>query len=282
MKLKNLCAGVMAISACLPLQAALFIRDLDGNNSNGHEAVYDDVLNITWLADANLYASQDFGVSSIFSDGLIPRSIVDDWIVAANNFDTGSGYLGVNTWRLPSVSPVDGSVAFNLAQQYFDGGADLGYQISAPISAESNPFGKSAGSTASELAYHYYNNFQAIGERWGDGTTLSGITFGAGIGNANDPNNYKDLFSNIELLYWTGTIAPFDFALDNNYFTFDFSNGAQGAISVGGRDPRSFAWLVADGDVGNASAVPIPAAAWLFGSALFGLAGLRFKNCASS
>lgn len=31
---------------------ALHIRDLDGNWSNGHEGVYDDVLDITWLADA--------------------------------------------------------------------------------------------------------------------------------------------------------------------------------------------------------------------------------------
>ena len=32
---------------------ALSIRDLDGDWSNGHEGVYDDVLDITWLADAN-------------------------------------------------------------------------------------------------------------------------------------------------------------------------------------------------------------------------------------
>ena len=32
---------------------ALSIRDLDGDWSNGHEGVYDDVLDVTWLADAN-------------------------------------------------------------------------------------------------------------------------------------------------------------------------------------------------------------------------------------
>jgi len=32
--------------------AALFIRDLDSNWTNGHEAVYDNVLDTNWLTDA--------------------------------------------------------------------------------------------------------------------------------------------------------------------------------------------------------------------------------------
>jgi len=50
---------LLRLVACLFLTvslnsfAALSIRDLDGDWSNGHEGVYDDVLDITWLADAN-------------------------------------------------------------------------------------------------------------------------------------------------------------------------------------------------------------------------------------
>ncbi|MGB5326134.1 MAG: hypothetical protein WBN40_12015, partial [Pseudomonadales bacterium] len=38
----------------LSAQAALTAVDLDGDLSNGHEGVYDDVLDITWLANARL------------------------------------------------------------------------------------------------------------------------------------------------------------------------------------------------------------------------------------
>ena len=48
---------------------------------------------------------------------------------------------------------------------------------------------------------------------------------------------------------------------------FRFFNGNQGDGSVGQAD--TYAWAVRDGDVG---AVPVPAAVWLFGSAL-GLMG---------
>ena len=43
--------------------AALSIRDLDGDWSNGHEGVYDDVLDITWLADKQILKSNCFGLS---------------------------------------------------------------------------------------------------------------------------------------------------------------------------------------------------------------------------
>ena len=65
----------------------------------GGQAVYDDDLNITWLADANLAASNTFGVSGIQGDGSMFGNLVPDlWLDGMNSFG-GTGYLGFNSWR---------------------------------------------------------------------------------------------------------------------------------------------------------------------------------------
>lgn len=76
--------------------------------------------------------------------------------------------------------------------------------------------------------------------------------------------NY-DLFSNVQLYYWTATEgANTDYA-----WVFSFDQGFQGTVnkySVGVN--ANHAWAVYSGDV---SAVPVPPAVWLFGSGLIGL-----------
>lgn len=94
-------------------------RDLDGDQSNGFEAYYDTVLNITWLDSAvTLYLSWD----------------------AAQTWASNLNVNGITGWRLPDVKPVDGSGLFtdNLA---FDGSTDVSYNIT---------------STQSELAHLYH------------------------------------------------------------------------------------------------------------------------------
>ncbi len=54
---------------------------------------------------------------------------------------------------------------------------------------------------------------------------------------------------------------------------FNFGGGSQG--SGGKEDFDDFAWVVRSGDV---SAVPVPAAVWLFGSGLIGLLGLARRK----
>jgi len=73
------------------------------------------------------------------------------------------------------------------------------------------------------------------------------------------------LFENIAAgFYWSRTRDP-DPQVLNAAYIFYFGNGTQGPVSG-----TAFAWAVHDGDIG--SSVPIPAAVWLFGSAL-GLLG---------
>jgi hypothetical protein len=74
-------------------------------------------------------------------------------------------------------------------------------------------------------------------------------------------------FQNLEPgVYWSGTeLAP----NPNNAWSFSFLSGIQ-FIDIKNVN-ANFAWAVHSGDV---SAVPIPAAVWLFGSGLLGLIGI--------
>jgi len=46
--------------------------------------IYDSGLNITWLQNTNLAASENFGVSNIDSDGGMRWSTAEEWIIAIN------------------------------------------------------------------------------------------------------------------------------------------------------------------------------------------------------
>jgi hypothetical protein len=66
----------------------------------GNGLIYDSDLNITWLADANLAASNTFGVSGITTGTLAGRmtwNTAQAWIAAMN----ADNYLGFSDWRLP-------------------------------------------------------------------------------------------------------------------------------------------------------------------------------------
>lgn len=68
----------------------------------GGLAYYDDDLNITWIANANLAASNTFGVSGINSYGSMDWNTANTWIDAMNT-NGGTGYLGYSDWRLPTT-----------------------------------------------------------------------------------------------------------------------------------------------------------------------------------
>lgn len=238
--------SILCSSAAL---GALHIRDLDGDWSNGHEGVYDDVLDVTWLADANLPTSNTLGVSGILLDGRMDWDEAEEYIAAMNNFG-GTGYLGVNSWRQTIVAPVNG---VSLTRSYsFDGSADNGYQVSAPVS-NNNPNGQSAGFTGAELAYHYFNNLGGLGACYGVGamqTTCPGFSV-SGIFNASNLENLA-LFENLQnALYWTGTE-------DGTFGEIEafFFNSGRGLQSTNFKGQSKRVWPVAIGDVGEPMAEP--------------------------
>ena len=84
---------VVGCSVTLNAGAALFDR--------GNGLVYDDVLNVTWLADANYARSSGFS-----TDGRLSWTAATEWVESLN-------YQGYSDWRLPLTLQPDSSCEFN-------------------------------------------------------------------------------------------------------------------------------------------------------------------------
>ena len=83
-------------------------------------------------------------------------------------------------------------------------------------------------------------------------------------------NDNYNLFTNVQVFgYWSGSeFAPYAWGFGTN----------TGHIYIDLKNAQLYAWDVRPGDVA-ASSVPVPAAVWLFGSGLIGLASVtRRKN----
>lgn len=209
---------VLALWCCGSVQAALLSR-------LGGQAVYDTDRNITWLANANLAASNTFGVTGIAVNGTMTWAKANEWIAAMNS----ASYLGVNDWRLPTTLQPDPSCG------YQSGGVSYGYSC-----------------TGSEMGHLFYGE-------------LGGV---AGQSIVTTHNANYSLFSNVQpYYYWSGTVyAP---APGSHAWYFYFYRGSQGYDY----QYNAFrAWAVRPGDT-----VPVPAAGWLFGTAMgvFGMARRR-------
>jgi hypothetical protein len=184
--------------------AALFSR-------LGGAAAYDDVLDITWLTDADLSGGNaDWGTQ----------------VTWAANLNT----LGFDDWRLASMSVTAGV-------------PDAGPQTSIDSCTTG------VACPTNELGHMYDFN---MGDTGGDKTgthTIGDVTL-----------------TDVQATYWSGT------ELDSTRaWRFSPINGSQNGVDT---DVFSYGWAVRSGDV---SAVPIPAAVWLFGSALGLLGWMRRK-----
>lgn len=154
----------------------------------GGQAVYDATTNLTWVSDANLLASNTFGLSygvslgvvsnmnaEIFSNGTANWGGAEKWIAAMN----ATNYLGYNNWRIPSpVSP----------------------NAMCPSS------GFPSNCTGSDLGNLFYN----------------GLGGAAGQSITSQHNANYNLFSNIPAVgYWSGT----EYISPGNEWPFDFFDG---------------------------------------------------------
>ena len=105
----------------------------------GGQAYYDTDLNITWLADANLAASNTFGVLGTigaWGPGNMDWSTGQQWIAAMN----AANYLGFNDWRMPTTLQPDTSCAIQYPNPMVSGGMESG----------------GPGCTGSEMGHLYY------------------------------------------------------------------------------------------------------------------------------
>jgi len=225
---------VLALWCCSSVHAALLSR-------LGGQAVYDTDRNITWLANANLPASNTFGVTGIAVNGTMTWAKANEWIAAMNS----ANYLGVNDWRLPAV--IDTGTP-GCSSGYT--GTDCGYNVDL---------------STSEMAHLYYSTLGNVGYY----DTLGNQTGGACYIAPNFCLTSTGPFSNLQPdRYWSGTV--YALAPGSNVWLFYFRIGSQLAFL---QDVASFyAWAVRPGDI-----VAVPAAVWLFGSAMgvFGIVRRR-------
>jgi hypothetical protein len=212
----------------------------------GGLAYYDDVLDITWLADANYARTSGFD-----DDGRMTWDQAMHW---AENLV----FQGYDDWRVPTLFPVDGAV---LSADRFstNGTTDFGY------GATGLGWVNSSGAIASEMGWMYYANLGNLGRcsPGNNSVCLEPPNFGL--------KNVGPFVGIADAPYWTNQNYN-----DSSAWVFEFAGGSQGPISKNATDPN-YAWAVRDGDVGLAP-IPIPAAVYLFGSALAGLGMLRPKR----
>ena len=221
-------AGLLASGAA---QATLFDR--------GGGLLYDDVLKVTWLQDAN-YAK----TSGYDADGSMTWAEANTWADTLVYHDSVRG-VDWSDWRLARNSPV-GVRWWDYRWHYefsYDGSTDDAYNITSPNS---------------ELSYMYYVNlglkaylspagvFQPDWGIFGNGT-VDGVHNAWPFG-----ENDVGLVKNLQAFgYWSGTL---DLSFPDRYaWMFQPADGRQGLTDLG--VVSRFAWAVRCGDV---AAVPAP------------------------
>ncbi|MBL8199084.1 MAG: hypothetical protein JNJ67_09095 [Chromatiales bacterium] len=257
--IRSLVAAAVFCMGATSANAALLGRDLNGS-AGSFEAYYDTVLDITWLADANLSQSNQFGVTGInLSNGRMEWDTANNWIAAMNS----ASYLGISDWRLPAMYDIDNDGCAVDSYSSFDGG-DCGYNV------------VSTGPQASEMASLFYDTLGNLAAFTTGGALCT--TYAGSCPRWQNTAPFSNLGSGN--FYWFGQETTTDssgndYGLPAYYAWYFGPSGAQRPQDKEG----SFynAWAVVDGDV---QVVPVPAAVWLFGSAMALLAGIRRKTAA--
>ncbi len=174
-------------------------------------AYYDTVLDITWVADANLAQTSGYD-----TDGEMTWDAAQTWIGTLNT----ASYLGANNWRLPTVTDT-GAPGCNFAYT----GTDCGWNVDV---------------STGEMARMFYSTLGNTGNYNTSGATTGGPCL---IGPNHCLTNTGP-FSNLQPdIYWSGTeYAP---ATSLAWF-FGFAPGSQGHII---KSTGSHAWAVRPGDI---------------------------------
>lgn len=228
--------------------------------NRGNGMLYDDVLDITWLQDANYaytsgYASEN-KQGSFFSSSThdIKSNGRMGWD-AANNWADQLVYEGFDDWRLTTADPTDTS-------------CDPIYNGYGCISQQN------------ELSYMFYINLGLHGIYDSNGAT--------------DPE-WHDIGGSLALTNQfndaiTGEILQIDNLISSHYWTQDeYSEGSNSAFNLNStygsvtnshKSRAYYAWAVRDGDIlsSQVSKVPEPTSLAIFCVGMLGLAARKLSN----
>jgi hypothetical protein len=256
-KISRALAVLGLVCAVGTTNAALVGRDINGNAVAGNAAssvfLYDTVLNVTWLRNANA------GAGSAYDDTGYGGSTTTDGKMSWGNAQAWAANLTVGSyggWRLPTMIDT-GAAGCDLAYV----GTDCNYNVQTK-SGNKTQF--QAGQTVySEMASLFYDT---LGNK-GQFNTSGALQSGYGLANTGD---FQNLRSDS---YWSGL----EYAPDTGY-AWNFST-RYGGQYTGNKPGSLYALAVRDGDV---LATPIPATAWLMLSGIGVLgAAARRRRCSA-
>jgi hypothetical protein len=227
------------------VKISLILSAIAFSSINTQAALYDRGNGMIYDSTQNITWLQDANyaqASGYNTDGRMNWTQANTWV-------DGLIYGGFSDWRLPSAGLI-GDTTFS-----YDGSTDHAYN-----------------NTRSEIGHLFFelgNNSKYNTEGVplpGKGSILSSVTF------VDASTNLNVSFLNMHEagLYWEAeTYAP-DMT---NAWVFNLFGGVQHYYNV--VNP-GIVWAVRDGDV--VPTVPVPAAAWLMGSGLIGLAGIARRK----
>jgi hypothetical protein len=208
-----------------PADAALIDR--------GGGFIYDTVLDITWLADAN-YA-RTIGRDA---DGKMTWTAANHWVSQLRIYDPVRNQF-FDDWRMPHIEPRD---VPRLPSN--DGSTDLGYTNMTQLT---------------ELGYMYYVNLGNLGfctPHGGGNSNLCIEQPGWGLVDGIEAND-ESLFSNLMAdKYWADTTG---LSAVSAWYV-DLGRGNQYIAAVGS---EYYVWAVRDGDVAPTDPVAVPTPATL-------------------
>ncbi len=210
--IKKLTAVWLALGIVGSAQAALFDR--------GNGLIYDDVFNITWMADMNYVASSGYSGSGVSTNGLVTWYAATTWAADLN-------YGGFSDWRLPTLIPYDSTCS----SWSYDPDP-----VSGPYSHGLN----CRGGELSHLFVSYFGNEPNVSVQSSSKTSEQQRNF--------------DLFVNVGHGYWSGTSDtnnPSDAAW--NFTSYNGTQNGYGFKTYGGL----LAVAVRDGDVPAPSSVAL-------------------------
>lgn len=215
--------------------------------------VYDDVLDVTWLRDANASLGSSFDTANGgAADGLMNWANANAWASSLTFTLSGPGGSATfDQWRLPTATEVNSPPRYGS-----DGSGDSGYNITR---------------TSSELSYMYYRNLGNAGycSAAGDCSPQPAFSLTRNWTFVDAATGQQASFENLRSqVYWSSTAyspAPLGFA-----WLFNFYSGFQ---QVDFQATQAQGWAVHAGRVMAPVPVPVPVpGTWLMVAA--GLGGL--------